>query len=652
MDLLNAPGFSRAVGPNPQRKVASFLVTNCTPTGWLIHRNAAPSTVDKSALAVQTAGMIAENNPTALCRAVSPGISIAGTQRVRGQEQPENFRFSRRFAPPLHSKARPRLPALAAERDHSMHRTATLLTLSTLVFLAASPARAELGAAGTRVSVAEGAPRFCMTYGHMDEPELFAPIMQDLKRLQVTFSIYGDTCVVSHQRSKLATWRVIRVRKDIPALKSKPFILEMGGSMYVPVKGLSRLLPIQLKWDQRDNLLSVVAGENKPSGLATSKGTPSAPVPEPPINRHQPDLAPEPDAAAFVPDPAATGSIELSAVALERVGDQIQVRVQASAVVRPSVLYLKAPTRIALDFPDARWLRGIPLPESLDRVRVSRVGHPVPGQARLVLEIDTPNVKVAGVEVVGGEVRTLLDDGTLSAKTLPQKEKAKLLAILRQRQQETKGHSKVVLGSRGGNPYRGAPGSAHLPQYSVQVLPERNAWKYIIIHHSASTSGNAAIFDSEHRRKGWDGLAYHFVINNGHGNPDGYLEVSPRWKFQKHGAHAGALPKHASADHRNGYNEFGIGICLVGNFQKSKPTENQLQVLAQLIQDLRTEFDIPADHVLGHGTVKGTACPGGSFPWRALYAMMDLPAPRHLHRHGANLTVARCPWCLEQETEK
>jgi len=41
-----------------------------------------------------------------------------------------------------------------------------------------------------------------------------------------------------------------------------------------------------------------------------------------------------------------------------------------------------------------------------------------------------------------------------------------------------------------------------------------------------------------HRAKGWDGLAYHFVITNGHGGPDGALQIIPRWWAQKHGAHA------------------------------------------------------------------------------------------------------------------
>jgi N-acetyl-anhydromuramyl-L-alanine amidase AmpD len=181
--------------------------------------------------------------------------------------------------------------------------------------------------------------------------------------------------------------------------------------------------------------------------------------------------------------------------------------------------------------------------------------------------------------------------------------------------------------------------------------PAGNAWRYIVIHHSATPSGNAASFAVTHRRNKWDGLAYHFVINNGKGNPDGLLEISPRWLEQKHGAHAGGVPGVSDPEVRNGFNEFGIGICLVGSFQRSEPTEKQLETLALLIGELRDEFDIPAENVLGHGSVKSTACPGAAFPWARLFALMELPAPRR-HRHPVPQTTERCPWCRLKEGEK
>ncbi len=128
------------------------------------------------------------------------------------------------------------------------------------------------------------------------------------------------------------------------------------------------------------------------------------------------------------------------------------------------------------------------------------------------------------------------------------------------------------------------------------------AWRYIVIHHSATPDGNAAKFDREHKAKGWDELGYHFVIDNGNGGPDGRVEVGPRWPKQKWGAHA------KTPDNR--YNEQGIGICFVGNFQNSRPTTKQLQSAAHLVAWLMQRYDIPASNVIGHDDTKSTLCPG------------------------------------------
>jgi hypothetical protein len=127
-------------------------------------------------------------------------------------------------------------------------------------------------------------------------------------------------------------------------------------------------------------------------------------------------------------------------------------------------------------------------------------------------------------------------------------------------------------------------------------------WKWIVIHHSASPSGNAAKFDKEHREKGWDELGYHFVIGNGTDSGNGQVEVGPRWPKQKWGAHA------KTPDNR--YNDFGIGICLVGNFDIERPTPQQLQSLAKLTAYLMKTYHIPVSNVIGHRDTKPTDCPG------------------------------------------
>ncbi|HLX62683.1 MAG TPA: peptidoglycan recognition family protein [Planctomycetota bacterium] len=138
------------------------------------------------------------------------------------------------------------------------------------------------------------------------------------------------------------------------------------------------------------------------------------------------------------------------------------------------------------------------------------------------------------------------------------------------------------------------------PQWNVPISRQ---WTHIVIHHSASTTGSAASFDRAHREKGWDGLGYHFVIGNGSGSGDGQVEVGYRWTKQLQGAHAGNYE----------YNQHGIGICLVGDFEKvGPPSAAQMASLRSLVAFLQARCSIPTNEIIGHGNVPGrnTECPG------------------------------------------
>ena len=133
-------------------------------------------------------------------------------------------------------------------------------------------------------------------------------------------------------------------------------------------------------------------------------------------------------------------------------------------------------------------------------------------------------------------------------------------------------------------------------------------WTHVVLHHSATRAGGAKRFDKYHRvRNGWDELGYHFVIGNGTDTPDGYVEVGPRWNKQKHGAHC-KTPN-------NYFNEHGIGICLVGDFTRTRPTPRQLASLQRLLRFLSRECGITANRVAAHRGITGrTQCPGSLFP--------------------------------------
>jgi N-acetyl-anhydromuramyl-L-alanine amidase AmpD len=65
-------------------------------------------------------------------------------------------------------------------------------------------------------------------------------------------------------------------------------------------------------------------------------------------------------------------------------------------------------------------------------------------------------------------------------------------------------------------------------------------------------------------------------------------------------------------------NTKGVGICLVGNFQKERLSSKQLDALVYLVDKIRRYYKIPLKNIVGHGHVHGaqTACPGKNFPWR------------------------------------
>ncbi len=150
--------------------------------------------------------------------------------------------------------------------------------------------------------------------------------------------------------------------------------------------------------------------------------------------------------------------------------------------------------------------------------------------------------------------------------------------------------------------------------WAVRNLSSR--WKYIIVHHSATQAGGAERFDRTHRRpkylggNGMDELGYHFVIGNGTDTPDGKIEVGSRWLQQKHGAHCRVSP-----GDNNEYNKHGIGICLVGNFEQTRPSAAQMKSLTYLTNGLLRNTHLPASAVHYHSDFKSTKCPGRYFPY-------------------------------------
>ncbi len=144
------------------------------------------------------------------------------------------------------------------------------------------------------------------------------------------------------------------------------------------------------------------------------------------------------------------------------------------------------------------------------------------------------------------------------------------------------------------------------------VRMTKGRWKYIVVHHSASTQGTLHGMDMYHRqrRKMENGLAYHFVIGNGRGMADGAIEAGNRWRRQIKGGHLSS----------DALNEVALGICLVGNFEVDVPSAAQMQSLYALVAYLMRRGDIPRAAVRTHKQIntRPTACPGARFPTKTM----------------------------------
>jgi LysM repeat protein len=149
---------------------------------------------------------------------------------------------------------------------------------------------------------------------------------------------------------------------------------------------------------------------------------------------------------------------------------------------------------------------------------------------------------------------------------------------------------------------------SRLPKDLDKTRVEAGKWKYIVIHHSASANASVKGMDYYHRveRHMENGLAYHFVIGNGHSMKDGEIAIGGRWTGQLDGGHLAS----------EALNRKAIGICMVGNFDAERPTKKQMESLRSLVEFLLARCHLSADAVKTHQQINPiyTRCPGNNFP--------------------------------------
>lgn len=119
----------------------------------------------------------------------------------------------------------------------------------------------------------------------------------------------------------------------------------------------------------------------------------------------------------------------------------------------------------------------------------------------------------------------------------------------------------------------------------------------IILHCSGVRPGqrsSARQIDAWHRKLGWKGIGYHYVV-------------------RRNGAIEKGRPENTPGAHCQGHNKHSIGICYEGGLDSAgRPadtrTEAQKQALRLLVQELKARY--PKTLVLGHHDLnRYKACP-------------------------------------------
>lgn len=122
--------------------------------------------------------------------------------------------------------------------------------------------------------------------------------------------------------------------------------------------------------------------------------------------------------------------------------------------------------------------------------------------------------------------------------------------------------------------------------FNTQIPVSGGRWKYIYVHHSGASSGNASIVADAANASG--SLPDHFVIGNGQGAGDGEVQIGQRWNLQQPAGKTAGLDRVDSDC---------ISICLVGNLDRAPATPRQLEQLQRLVTALQDRLNVTRDRV-------------------------------------------------------
>lgn len=128
-------------------------------------------------------------------------------------------------------------------------------------------------------------------------------------------------------------------------------------------------------------------------------------------------------------------------------------------------------------------------------------------------------------------------------------------------------------------------------------------WRFdsIVVHHSASRTGDYASIQAIHAKRGWNDAAYQLILSNGSMDlPAGMLEASSHYRDLS--------PGPATSNQIS--NLGGLHICIIGNYQTDSFPDSLRPPLGRALRELSKKYHIKPEQILFHRDVSPSVCPG------------------------------------------
>ncbi len=127
-----------------------------------------------------------------------------------------------------------------------------------------------------------------------------------------------------------------------------------------------------------------------------------------------------------------------------------------------------------------------------------------------------------------------------------------------------------------------------------RITVHHEGWTTVWFEDETSTAARLELIRKVHvRDRKWGDIGYHFIIDR----------AGRVWE--------GRNLNHQGA-HVRGNNEHNIGVMLLGNFDKQRPTDPQIASLISTLKSLMHKYHVTTSRVFTHQEITPTACPGST----------------------------------------